>query len=351
MSKVTPHLISSEQSIREALGRINVLPGGKMTLIVVNEDGTFLGTLTDGDIRRALLAGVVIDEHCSAAAHIPAKAINQGEVNVEMIKSLRTAGLNIIPIIDANGRPVDLIDFTAQTNILPLRALLMAGGKGERLRPLTLTRPKPLVEIEGRAIIDYNIEALAKFGISSVTVATGYMSEMLEEYFAIPRHGIKVECVKETFPMGTIGAATLLELDDKGETLVMNSDLLTTASFEEMYLHHRRTNADITVAAIPYQVSIPFAILDTDGPYITGLEEKPVNSYYANAGIYIFSNKLLNILPHDKRTDATDLIEQAISLGKKVSYWPLSGTWIDVGTPSDFAHASELIKHHRTMSR
>lgn len=225
----------------------------------------------------------------------------------------------------------------------------MAGGKGERLRPLTLTTPKPLLEIGGKAIIDYNIEALASVGIDDITVTTRYLAEQIHQHFATPVAGVKVKCVEETMPLGTIGAAALVSRTEEGNTLVMNSDLLTTISFEEMYMRHIEEVADVTIAAIPYVVSVPYAILTTDGANVNGIEEKPSYSYYANAGIYIFSNKLLDTVPSDSRTDATDLIEQAIDKGLKVVYYPINGTWIDVGSPNDFKQAQDLMRHHNDL--
>ena len=127
----------------------------------------------------------------------------------------------------------------------------------------------------------------------------------------------------------------------------MNSDLLTTVSFEDFYLCHRERNADVTIAVVPYNISIPYAILSTDGEDVKALEEKPSYSYYANAGIYIFSNRLLKSVSKDERTDAPELIERAINEGLKVTYFPINGTWIDIGTPVDFNYANELMTHLR----
>ena len=234
--------------------------------------------------------------------------------------------------------------------ILPISAILMAGGKGERLRPLTLDTPKPLLEIDGKAIIDYNIEALAACGVDNITVCTRYLSEKIFEHFARAVAGVKVKCVKEEHPLGTIGAASLIDHDDSGATLIMNSDLLTSISFEDFYIRHTSEDADITVAVIPYQVSVPYAILTTNDRRVTGIEEKPSYSYYANAGIYLISNKLLRTLKPDKRIDATDFVQDAINAGNKVTYFPINGTWIDIGSPVDFKQAAEIMRHHRNMS-
>lgn len=318
-----------------------------MTLFAVDAEGSMLGTITDGDVRRALISGVGIDRPVSEAMHTDFMSLTRGHDNVEKIREARRRGIRLLPVLDHRNRLVSILDLSVQTSALPLSAVIMAGGKGERLRPLTLSTPKPLLQIGGKAIIDYNIEALARCGISDITVTTNYLADKIEEHFQNPVGGVKVKCVRETLPLGTVGSASLASLPAEGNTLVMNSDLLTTISFEDMYLHHRASGSDITIAAVPYQVSVPYAILSTD-PHapeaVTGLEEKPSYSYFANAGIYIFPNSLLRALPTDTRTDATDLISMAIDRGLKVTYFPINGTWIDIGSPTDFRQAAELMK-------
>ena len=142
-----------------------------------------------------------------------------------------------------------------------------------------------------------------------MTVTVNYLAEKLEEHFAAPVSGIDVKCVRETMPLGTIGSVSLCDIPQEGDTIVMNSDLLTSISFEDMYFHHKSEKADITIAATPYNVSVPYAILSTEGTMVRSLEEKPSYSFYANAGIYMISNRLLRSVPAGVRTDATDIIE------------------------------------------
>ena len=142
-----------------------------------------------------------------------------------------------------------------------------------------------------------------------------------------------------------------MNLPPQGHTLVMNSDLLTTIDLEEMYLHHISEGAQATIAAIPYTMSVPYAILTTDGPRVTGIAEKPTATHFANAGIYIFANSLLSRLPHGERTDAPDFLLDAIGRGDKVTYYPINGTWIDIGSPEEFRHASDLMQHHRSLTK
>lgn len=343
-------IISENSSLLEALGKLNSLPGGAMTLFAIDADGHLTGSLTDGDIRRALIAGAAVGDSVSVAMNRHCHSVC-GFVEPERLRALRASGITLVPVVDADGRVVEIIDISGRRTRLPLRALLMAGGKGERLRPATLTTPKPLLQIEGKAIIDYNIEALAHCGISDITVSTGYLAEQIDSHFAEPVAGVKVATMREDKPLGTIGAAVMLPPSSL-DTLVMNSDLLTTISFEDMYIRHRDSNADVTIAVIPYQVSVPFAVLsfdESDPDRVTAIEEKPSYSYFANAGIYLFRPRVLEMLKPGERTDATDLVERAIAAGLKVSYFAIKGTWIDVGSPADFRQARELMRHFNTM--
>lgn len=338
------HIINEHATLVEALGKLNALSGEVMTLLVTTDDGRMTGTLTDGDSRRALLAGVTLDEPVTRAMHRDFKWLDASGVNVGALKEMREKGIRLIPILDADRRIVRIIDTRLTRTVLPLTAILMAGGKGERLRPLTLDTPKPLLKVGDKAIIDYNIEALAAVGITDISVTVNYLADKIVEHFSNPVAGVSVKCVAETSAMGTMGSASLIDHPAGGNTVVMNSDLLTTISFEEMYMRHVAEKADITIAAIPYNVSVPYAILSTDGARVTALEEKPTYAYYANAGIYIISNALLDTIPAQGRTDATDLIEKAIADGRRVVYFPIDGTWIDIGSPTDYRHACELIR-------
>lgn len=343
------YIINEGATLLEALEKLNSLSGKQMVLLVVDKNSVMQGTLTDGDVRRALLKGVSLRAEVKDAMHSDFKAIKGEVVDVNLMRRCRLNGVGLLPHLNDDGTIKTIYDLTKTKAVLPLSAILMAGGKGERLRPLTLTTPKPLLEIGGKAIIDYNIEALASVGITDITVTTRYLAEQIHEHFALPIVGVKVKCIEETLPLGTIGAASLVSRKDEGATLVMNSDLLTTISFEEMYMRHIEEQADVTIAAIPYVVSVPYAILSIEDNQVKNIEEKPSYSYYANAGIYIFSNKLLNTLPTDSRKDATDLIEQAINNGNKVTYYPINGTWIDIGSPNDFKQAQDLMRHHNDL--
>lgn len=356
MKKFERNIIEADATLFDALKRLNELPGSEMTLFVVDSTDSrkVVGTLTDGDMRRALLAGRTLADKVTDAMHSDFMRLDADAADwVDEIRRMRRAAIKMAPVVGADGRMADIVDLAARSTVLPLRAILMAGGRGERLRPMTAHTPKPLLTIEGKAIIDYNIEALAAAGITDITVCTRYLAEKIHSHFAEPVAGVTVRCVTETIPMGTIGAAALVAAPAGrgGNTLIMNSDLLTTASFEDMYVRHRDSGADITVGVVPYQVSVPFAILDTDGDRVCAIEEKPSYSYYANAGIYIFRDSILDAIPADRPTDAPDLIRAAIEAGSRVTYYIINGTWIDIGSPTDFTHATQLMRNLRSSHR
>ncbi|MDE7427273.1 MAG: NTP transferase domain-containing protein [Muribaculaceae bacterium] len=353
------NILSEKSSLLEALQLLNTesTHGRAMTLFVCDESGRVSGTLTDGDIRRALISGLTTESMAQQACNRHFKAIRTADEDrcVELLMECRRDGIQLVPRLDADGRIMEIVDLRVTHNRLPVRAVLMAGGKGERLRPMTLSRPKPLLQIEGKAIIDYNIEALAAAGVKDITVCTRYLAEQIEEHFSVPVCGVKVKCIREVNPLGTIGALSLLSTPSDGiTTLVMNSDLLTSISYEDMYLEHKRRDAAVTIAAVPYQVSVPFAILETDEKHpelVTGLTEKPSYSYYANAGIYMLESRVINCMEENVRVDAPELIEEEIKRGGRVTYFPIRGTWLDVGTPTDFRQACELMRHHRNLGQ
>lgn len=349
------HIIDAHAPILTALQRLNRLSGEAMTLFVVDDGGAVVGTLTDGDIRRALCEGIGLESPVTEAANAEFAYIEaEARPDVRRIARMRGRGITLVPVLGRDKRLLRIIDLRHTATCLPVSAILMAGGKGERLRPLTNDTPKPLLHVGDRAIIDYNIDALAAAGITDITITTGYLAEQIETHFAAGANtpaGVRVRCVRETFPMGTIGAAALIDHTPGGTTLVMNSDLLTTISFEQMYLRHIDTVADITIAAISYQVSVPFAILATDDAgMVRGIEEKPSYTHYANAGIYLISNDLLASLDSTRRTDATDLVADAIAASRRVTYYPVDGIWMDIGTPADFAQACRLMENHQRLN-
>ena len=345
---INEFLIDHRCTVLEALGRLNTLPGTAMTLFVCSDGDRLLGTLTDGDIRRSLIAGYQLSDPISEVMHRHCVAF-EGNISIAEVKRLRQKRITLIPHIDGDGRIVDILDFNRIHSMLPIDAVLMAGGKGERLRPLTLNTPKPLLKIGDKCIIDYNVEALARCGVKHISVTTNYLAEQLEQHFAEPAADVQVQCVREPYRMGTIGSLTLIKEFHNDTVLLMNSDLLTSIDFEDFYLAHIENHDDLTVASIPYMVSVPYGIFVLDGDRICSVEEKPTYNYYANAGIYLIKRCWLDIIPRGEYFDATNFMDALIERGCKVSHFPINGTWIDIGSPNDYKHAQDLMQHRNSL--
>ena len=344
------YIISQEATALDALRQLNDLSGKAMTLFATDDAGRLVGTLTDGDIRRSLIAGAQLSTHVSEIMHRNFAAFRSEVPQIAEIRDIRARRIALVPHLNADGTLHRLYDFSVFHSILPIDAVLMAGGKGERLRPMTLDTPKPLLKIGGKCIIDYNIEALARNGVTNINVTVNYLAEKIEAHFASPVGGVKVKCVKEPCRLGTIGSLTLVDGLTNDTVLLMNSDLLTNINFEDMFLTHIETDADLTAAVIPYMVSVPYAIFRTEGNDMRGLEEKPTYNYYANAGIYMIKRRWLDIIPRGEYYDATDFLDALIERGCRVRQFPINGTWIDIGSPDDFRAAQDLMSHHPLQS-
>lgn len=341
------HIVKGNFTIRETLVALNNLSGDSMTVFAVDENGHLMGSVTDGDIRRAIIAGHTPEDDTAGIAFrnftaLPADA--SPKQRYEIVAKARKRHLNLLPILD-DGVLVDILDLRKIKAAIPVDAVLMAGGRGERLRPLTLTTPKPLLEVGGKPIIDYNVESLLRHGVRKVNVTVNYLKEQIIEHFTDPKWEGRVVCIEEPCRLGTMGSVALIEDFISDHVIVMNSDLLTNIDFEHLWQHHIDSNAALTMSTIPYTVSVPFAILKTDGDRVTGLEEKPTYNHFANAGVYMIDRTALSGIRKGEYLDAPDFVEELIGKGRKVSHFAIEGTWIDIGSPDDFRYANEIMRN------
>ena len=339
------YIIAEQSTIREALVSLNRITSDAQSLLVVDEDQKLVGTLTDGDIRRGLIAGAELSDSVSDIMHKEFNYILDSEFDAALVRKFRDKRILFIPVLDDEHHIVEVLNLKKMKSSLPIDAVLMAGGKGERLRPLTEKTPKPLVKVGNKCIIDYNIDNLIAYGVKHLNVTVNYLGEQLEEHFAEPRNGVQVRTFREPKFLGTIGSIKFVNTFYNDYILVMNSDLFTDIDFEDFFLHFREHDAEMSVAAVPYNVSIPFGILDLDGRNIKGLLEKPKYNYYANAGIYLIKRRALAEIPENTFFHATDLIEKLISQGKSVIRYPLNRIWVDIGQHSELEKAKEIVKH------
>lgn len=343
---ISSYFIGGDNTVVEALTKIEKLTGDAQTLFVVNDNGQLQGVLTEGDIRRALIQGASLNTFVEEVMNSNYYFFHQGHIDIATFKEKRKLGALLIPIIDDAGRIVEIVNLSKYVSMLPLDAVLMAGGKGERLRPLTEKTPKPLLPVGDKCIIDHNIDRLINYGVKNISVTVNYLKEQIEEHFKEPRGKVQVHTVREPKFLGTIGSIKFVPHFYNDTILVMNSDLFTNINYEDFYLHFKEYDADMSVAAVPYSVKIPYGILDLEERRnIKGLIEKPSYNYYANAGIYLIKKAVLDYIPNDIFYNATDLIESLIAQGKKVIRFPLNGTWIDIGNPQEYNRAKELVSH------
>lgn len=340
------HFISQDITLLEALSRINALAPEPLVLFVLDEEERMVGTLTDGDSRRALIAGASVNDKVEKIMHRNFNYMKVEDIdNVKEIKRQKEMMMKLVPVLDKDKHIVEIINLEKYQTRLPIDAVLMAGGKGERLRPLTEKTPKPLLPVGDKAIIDHNIDRLISNGVKHINVTVNYLGEQLEDHFREPKGEVQVLTIREPKYLGTIGSIRFVREFYNDTILVMNSDLFTNINYEDFYLHFKEHDAEMSVAAVPYTVSVPYGIFDLNGRDIQGLIEKPTYNYYANAGIYLIKRSALDEIPEDAFFNATDLIEKLISEGKKVIRFPLNGTWIDIGNPQEYQKANELVKH------
>ena len=340
------YTIQETATIREALVALDGNSHDWQTLFVLDDNERMVGTLTDGDVRRGLIHGAALEDSISKVMHRDFKFIREGEIDAQRLKSLRESQIFFVPVLDKEGRIVRVCDLIKYRNYLPIDAVLMAGGKGERLRPLTEKTPKPLLPVGNKAIIDHNIDRLISFGVKHISVTVNYLKEQIEEHFREPRGDVQVQTVREPMYLGTIGSMRLVKGFYNDTILVMNSDLFTNINYEDFYFHFKEHDADMSVAAVPYSVSVPYGIFQLEGKRkVKGIIEKPTYDYYANAGIYLIKKSVLVYIPENIMFHSTQLLEKLIEDGKKVIQFPLNGTWIDIGSPQDYKRANDMVEY------
>lgn len=340
------HLFNRNLSVRDALISLDQLASDAI-LFVTDDENKLLGSLTDGDLRRGFIKGLGFENSIMDFVQPDPKFIFKDEFDQDRMEEYRRKNFKIIPIVDKDKIIVDVLNFRFKTTLLPLDAVLMAGGEGKRLRPLTLNTPKPLLKVGDKPIIEYNIDRLAKVGVENIHLSINYLGEQIEEYFDDgSSKNLNIKYIREDKPLGTIGSVLLIDKFEHDEIIIMNSDLLTNIDFADFYKSFKEGNADMAVAATSYHVDVPYAVLESDEHQkVKSLKEKPRYTYFSNAGIYIIKKKLLQMIPKETFFDITDLMEKVLEMDYKILTYPINGYWLDIGKHEDFKKAQEDIKH------
>jgi dTDP-glucose pyrophosphorylase len=338
---VPPDLcVAPEATVRQTLEAIT--KSGRQIALVVRADGRLAGIVTDGNVRKALLRGVPLDAPVAEAMN-PTPIVGwPGMERAEAVDLMRSRSIRHLPIVDRDGRLVDLVflDEHIQPAPLPAPAVIMAGGLGTRLRPLTDEIPKPLLRVGGRPLLEILIEHLHRAGISEILIALHHKSVMIRDQLGDgARLGVRLGYVEEPEQLGTIGALALIDPPMAHPFFVVNGDILTTCDFRAMWEFHHAEGSTMTVGVSLHQVDIPYGEFTLKGARVTKVDEKPRKEFPVNAGIYILDPSVVGWIPHGQYFDATDLIRLLLSRGLAVSAYAIKEYWLDVGQHGDLEKA------------
>lgn len=339
---VQPH-----NTITEALEVLNI--SGIGVVLIVDEESRLLGTLTDGDVRRALIQGIPMIDHVdSIMNHHPVTA-TIGTPRMKLLGLMHTRRKRQIPLVDDDHRVVDiawqnqLMELDMSTHPFA-SVVILCGGLGTRLRPLTNEKPKPLLPVGGKPVLEHIIKALAESGFRQIYLAVNYMADQIQEYFSDGHQwGVQIEYALEKKSLGTAGALSLLQDRLNEPTIILNGDLLTGVDYGKIYNFHIDRKFDLTIGVKPYQIQVPYGVVNLNGDYVQQLSEKPVYSFFTNAGIYILNPEVISLIPYDEYHDMTDLISLVLAQHGRVGAFPFHEYWLDVGRHDDYVQAQEDI--------
>jgi len=349
-SDIEKYFVRKNISIRDAIAQADVNRRG--IVLVVDDKQRLLGTVTDGDVRRAILANINLDNPVSVLLE-PKDGSPVAKPITAPANSDRTSMLNILkehnilhlPLVDDENRVVSIVrlDEFVTPEPLPLQALIMAGGLGSRLRPLTDDLPKPMLPVGEQPLLEITVKQLQAAGIRRVNMALHHKPEKITEYFGDGNnYGLEINYLSEEEPLGTAGALGLMD-SHQDTMLVINGDLLTQIDYRAMLKYHTDNKADFTMAVLRYDLQVPYGVIECDGPIVKGITEKPVLNFFVNAGIYLLEPSARGFIPKGKRIDMTDVIKDLMDQGRTVAAFPVREYWLDIGQASDYQQAQEDI--------
>lgn len=338
-------LISATTTIKQALEIIN--NEALHVALVVNEDKKLLGVITDGDIRRSLLRGLSLSDSAKLVMNNEPITAEIGTEKEHLITIMKKKSIMAIPLINEERTVVGLetLHSALEQKKYDNPIFIMAGGFGTRLRPLTDTCPKPMLKIGDKPILEIIIKNFINSGFYNFFISLHFMPEIIRDYFGDgSKFGINITYIYEAEPLGTAGALSLLPKDTLGDSpmIIMNADLLTNMNFDQLLQFHEKTSSDATVCVREYEYRIPYGVIQGDGSVITGIDEKPVQRYFVNAGIYVLSTKIIREMKENTRIDMPTLLEMHFK-NNNVHMFPIHEYWLDIGKFDDFQRAQSDI--------
>ena len=337
-------LMAETTSIRDAILRLEKV--GTQIIMAINKDVCLIGTLSDGDIRRGLLRGLRLDSTIESIINRNPLVVNESLSRDHVLQLMLINKVHQIPILDKNGKVCglhlwdEMNDFPKRKNTI----VVMAGGKGLRLRPLTEFCPKPMLNVAGKPLLEHILLRSKAEGFSQFIFSINYLGHLIEDYFKSGiNFDVSIKYLKEKKPMGTAGSLTLLPKNIKEPIIVTNGDVLTNIRYSEILDFHTRHNAIATMAISQNEWQNPYGVVKTNGFKIIGFEEKPISRFNVNAGVYVLSPRALSFLDQEKNCDMPTLFERIRQEGLTTVAYPLHEQWLDVGRPEDFARAVKYI--------
>jgi len=354
MVSIDKILVGSDWTIRRLIQCVEENAQG--IALVIDAQRRLLATITDGDIRRAVLQGLNLETSVAEliAKKEPEPTIAEGPITAlvgtddeTLLLLMRRRSVRHVPLLDHDRRVIGLSRIEDLIDSPKLNAVVMAGGYGKRLRPLTEDNPKPLLPVGDRSILDRILGQLRDAGIHRVNITTHFLADRVKEHVGDgSRLGLAVDYVSEDQPLGTAGALGLLNPPDE-PVLVINGDVLTRTDFRAMLHFHQDYRAVMTVGIKQYSIKVPYGVVRVKGADIVALEEKPVSQFFVVAGIYLLNPEVWKYLSRGEHMDMPDLIRQLVDDGRKVVSFPINEYWLDIGSPNDYQQAQSDVAEGR----
>lgn len=341
MKDWTRALLSEHASLRETMAVID--EGSAQIALVVDSEQRLLGVVTDGDIRRGLLRGIGLEAPVALVMRRTPLTVGPHDGREKVLKLMKTYDLKQVPVIDEQCRVVGLhvLKLASPPTERDNWVVLMVGGLGQRLRPFTEVLPKPLLPVGGKPLLVTIIESLVAQGFRKLYLSVNYMADMVETVIGDgARFGAKVEYLREQSKLGTAGALGLLPKRPTSPLVIMNGDLLTKVDFGQLLAFHGEQRGAATMAVREYGFQIPYGVIDIVENQVRRIHEKPVQSYFVNAGIYVLQPEVLDLVRPGAALDMPDLLDDLIANERQVAAFPIREYWMDIGTSEDFARAS-----------
>ncbi|MCF6310125.1 MAG: nucleotidyltransferase family protein [Sulfurimonas sp.] len=334
--------LTLDSTIKEAL---KIIDNASMQIaIVVDKNDVLIGTVTDGDIRRGLLNGMDLDDTVKEIVFKNPTTAKISDTKEDILKKAISKKLHQIPIVDDLNRVISIkeIDELVRPQTKSNKVLLMVGGLGTRLRPLTENTPKPMLKVGNRPILQTIVEKFAEYGFINITMCVNYKSQIIKDFFGDgSEFGVNIEYILEEERMGTAGALSLLRETPTEPFFVMNGDLLTNVNFENLFDYHVNNNSAATMCVREYDFQVPYGVVNLDNNKILSIEEKPVHKFFVSAGIYMLSPQVIKSIPENEFYDMPTLFEKLISENEKTVSFPLREYWLDIGRMEEFEQANK----------